>query len=259
MKKYSFLSLLIILFSGCSESPKELITSSVTKITATEAKYYTNDTTLHYEINLVYPVIDANTTPDILNKINNSIPEKFHEFVDQKSFVEAHQDIPFDFYDSESDWLGVLQNSYGITQCDSTIHIWFSVHQYYVGAAHGFTLNHSLHFNINTGELLAIDDFLKTDKESLLAMKSIFNSQLPDSLCWGIEADSNILKSLEHFVFYSDSITFKINDYSLCPYAVGLTNITFPVSDFKDLLINRPPTHCMDVIAVVDEGEIATH
>ncbi len=259
MKKYSFLFLLVILFTGCSDSPKKINTSTAAKITATEAKYYTSDTALHYEINLVYPVIDANTTPDILNRINNTIPEKFHAFIDQQSFIEAHQNLPEHFYDSESEWLGILQNSYGITQCDSTIHIWFSVYEYYIGAAHGSTLNHSLHFNINTGELLTVKDFLKTDKESLMAVKSIFNRNLPDSICWGIQADSNILKNMAHFVFNSDSITFKINDYSLCPYAFGLTNITFPVSDFKDVFINQPPMHCIDVIAVVDEGEIATH
>jgi len=259
MKNYFFLSFLIVLITGCSETTTKIDTSNATKITATEAEYYSSDTALHYEIDLVYPVIDANTTPDILNKINNTIPEKFYEFVDQNSFIEAHQNLPENFYDSESGWLGVLQNSYGITQCDSVIHIWFSVYQYYVGAAHGFTLNHSLHFNINTGELLTVSDFFNTNKKSLQAVKSIFNSNLPDSVCWGIQADSNILKNMEHFVFTSDSITFKINDYALCPYAFGLSNITFPIADFKDVLVITPSTFCIDVITVVDEGEIATH
>ena len=248
----------IFLISSCNNPVTELpkLTSPVT---ATEAEYSIIDTASHYEIDLVYPVIDGNFTPEILNNINNTIAEKFNEFTNQNSFIEAHQNLPEDFNSNNEDWLGILQNTYGITQCDSIVTIWFSVYQYYLGAAHGFTLNHSLHFNINTGDLLNVTDFFKTDQQSLQTIKSIINSNLPDSVCWGIEADSNIIKNLQDFVISNDSITLKIDDYALCPYAFGLTSISYPLSDFSKVLNIPEFTTCLDISVVHNEAEIATH
>lgn len=258
MKHLFYFFLFVLLTSSCS-TPIEKVSKLATPITATEAEYSKIDTNAHYEIDLVYPVIDGDFTPEVLNKINNTIAEKFNDFTNQNSFIEAHQNLPENFNSDHEEWLGVLQNTYGISQCDSIVTIWFSVYQYYLGAAHGFTINQSLRFNINTGRLLNVNDFFKTDPKSLQVIKSIINSNLPDSVCWGIEADSNIIKNIEDFVFSKDSITIKIDDYALCPYAFGLTSINYPISDFSEVLNTKEFKKCVDISVVHNEAEIATH
>jgi len=258
MKQLFYFLAFGLLVSSCN-NPVDKVVKLDAPVTATEAEYSKIDTSAHYEIDLVYPVIDGDFTPEILNKINNTVAEKFNEFTNQSLFIEAHQDLPSDFNTNDEDWLGILQNTYGITQCDSIVTIWFSVYQYYLGAAHGFTINHSLHFNINTGDLLNVNDFFKTDPKSLQSIKNIINNNLPDSVCWGIEADSNILKNIEDFVFSNDSLTLKIDDYALCPYAFGLTSISYPISDFTEVLSIPEFTKCVDISVAHNEAVIATH
>jgi len=260
MNRLLILFAITIFAAGCGDNPVQKIEEPTFQtVTATEAKYSTIDTTNHYEIDLVYPVIDGDFSPEVLNNINNTISDKFNLFLNKSEFIEAHQDLPEDMPSNNGEWNGLLNNTYGISQCDSIITIWFSIYQYYLGAAHGFTINHSLHFNLNTGNLLNVEDVFKTDSISVGNIKKIINANLPDSLCWGIETDSSTIAMLDNFIFTDDSITLKIDDYALCPYAFGLNTISYNKADFKDVLKLSDFSHCQDVSVVQAEGEIATH
>lgn len=258
MKPLFYLLVSIFLFTSCSSSIEEVRPTGVI-CTVTEATYTTSDTSNQYEIDLVYPVIDANTTPDILNKINNSISETFYEKSNQKEFIVSHTNLPPDLFDNNSEWFGQLQNSYGVVQCDSIINVWFNIYQYYLGAAHGYSHSYSLQFNINTGELIPITSFFKTDDKSLQIVKHVINAQIADSICWGIEEDSTILEYISNFALMNDSIVLKFNDYTLCPYAFSINNLTISRNELSDVLVYPNALSCMDIIAVKDEGEIASH
>ena len=260
MKRLFFLTLVIFFIASCSDNPVQKIgETTCTIVTATEAKYATIDTVNHYEIDLVYPVIDGDFSSEVLNNINNTISEKFNLFLNKSEFIGAHQDLPEDMSSNNGEWSGLLNNTYGITQCDSVITIWFSIYQYYLGAAHGFTVNKTLHFNLNTGNSLTLQDVFKTDANSVESIQNIINANLPDSLCWGIETDSSTLAMIDNFIFTDDSIILKIDDYALCPYAFGLNTISYAKSDFKDILKLPDFVNCQDISVAQNEGEIATH
>lgn len=248
--------------ASCSDSSVQKIEESTFHtVTATEAKYAKTDTVSRYEIDLVYPVIDGDFSAEVLNNINNTISDKFNLFLNKSEFVEAHQGLSEDIRlpSNNGEWNGLLNNTYGISQCDSILTIWFSIYQYYLGAAHGFTINHSLHFNLNTGNIFNVADVFKTDTLSVKKIRKIINTNLPDSLCWGIETDSSTLSILGNFIFTGDSITLKIDDYALCPYAFGLNTISYFKADFKEVLKLSDFSQCQDVSIVQAEGEIATH
>lgn len=257
MKQFLWVFSIVLLLSSCNSSPEKIVSNHVV-ITATEAVFSKVDSAFHYEIELSYPVIDANVNPEILNEINNTISEQFYIFSDQATFIESHHDLPAHLYKEEYEWFGTLQNSYTISQCDSIVNIGFTIFGYYLGAAHGYTNNHSLQFNIQTGEQLYYSDFFKVDKTSISQARQIVNTSL-DTLCWGIEYDSTTIKTLSNFTITNDSVSFKLSDYELCPYAFGITYISFPRSDFNSILTTKDFTFCTEIKPVQDEGEIATH
>lgn len=225
----------------------------------TEAEYAVKDTTYRYEIDLVYPVIDANTTPDILNSINNTISDHFYQNTFQAEFIDSHKSLPEEFLEKDTEWFGQLKSNYGVSQCDTILNIWYSIYQYYIGAAHGYTQSYSLHFNLKTGKQIPNEALFKTDSKSLSVLQNHINSQLPDTVCWGIETDSAALEILQTMTLTSDSVIFKMKDYALCPYAFNITDIRISREELNPLMAMEVPTFCMSIQAVQDEGEIATH
>lgn len=255
---FFFLIFSVGFFCSCDSESTQTPVSTIQPISVTEAVYTKVDSNQHYEINLSYPVIHGSISESTLNQINNKISESFYDFVPQKSFIESHQALPEHYYD-QPDLYGILQSSFGVTQCDSILHIWFSVYQYPIGAAHGATLYHTIHFNLNSGENLQFDNFFKPDQNTQIVLKDIINKNLPDSTCWGIETDSNIQIHIEKFVFDRDSVRFKINDYELCPYAFGESNISIHKSVFDSILTHNNNFNCLEISAEIQTGEIATH
>lgn len=228
-------------------------------ITATEARYQSFDTTLRFEIDIRYPVIDAQTGPEILNLINNHLSQAFYQMTDQRGFIATHQSLPEQFYEAQNEWTGILQNSFQIHQCDSLVSIGFTVYRYPMGAAHGITSNYSLHYNLNTGKALDLHDYLKTDLASLQKLKTVINNHLPDRICLGIPTDSNVIDHLENFYFTNDSLIFKFNDMDLCPFALGMTQISLGRMEYSELIKPSVSKNCVEITTVQDEGEIATH
>jgi len=259
MYRLSFLLIILSItsFYSCDTEPTSAI-ATTPPISITEANYTKVDSNQHYEINLSYPVIHGSISESILNQINNHISESFYAFVPQKSFIESHQALP-DHYYEQPDLYGVLQSSYGVTQCDSMIHIWFSVYQYPIGAAHGSTQYHTLHFNLHTGAPLELGDFMKLDSQTQKNIKRIINKNLPDSTCWGIEVDSTIQMHIEKFTIGRDSIHFKINDYELCPFAFSEPNISIHKSVFDSILAHGISFNCLEISPEIQKGDIATH
>ena len=261
MNKYLIGSLLVLTtIISCNTPPqKEVFVQTTSPITATDARYAKIDSAQHYELDLVYPLIDGELESDVLNKINNTIGDRFYSYAKQNDFIEAHQDLPEHFYNDDSEYYGLLKNTYRITQCDSVLGVWFSVYQYYLGAAHGFTLQYAVYFNLNNGDEIQSTDFFRTDEKSLQQIGSIFNNHLPDTICWGVTDDSTALESIKNPVFLTDSISFKLNDYSLCAYAYGFTTVTIAKSEFDSLLTGPATQNCNEIFPVIDESEIAMH
>lgn len=251
-------TILLAGLTSCDSEP-EKVAMNAPFCTITEAEYSVKDTTYRYEIDLVYPVVDANTTPEILNNINNTISDHFYRNSFQTEFVESHKSLPEEFLSKDTDWFGQLQSNYGVSQCDTIINIWYSIYQYYIGAAHGYTQSYSLHFNLKTGKQIPNTALFKTDSKSLDILQSHINSQLPDSVCWGIETDSAALEVLQTMTLTSDSVIFKMKDYALCPYAFNVTDIRVAREELHSIFAMEIPSFCMSIQPVQDEGEIATH
>jgi hypothetical protein len=249
---------LIVLGAYSCTNPVEKVTNQLT-ISITEAKYNHTDSAHHYHIEQTCPVVDANFAPDILNNINNTIPQKFHEFSKTQEFIDSHTSLPKGIFNSESEWMGFLTNSFEVNQADSLLFISLSFYQYFIGAAHGVTTHHSLRFNLTNGELIPTVDLIKTDSESLQEIKQLVNSNLPDSVCWGIQNDTSILSTISNFSIVKDSVIFYIDDYSLCPYAFGEPSMRFSNTQLKNVLKVSEFKTFNELQPVVDEGEIATH
>jgi hypothetical protein len=135
----------------------------------------------------------------------------------------------------------------------------FLSNQYHSGAAHGATKYETLHFNLNSGKRLSFEDFFKINPKTLPLFKNLLNANLPDSICWGLDTDSSITNSIRNFIILEDSITFKINDDQLCPYALGLTDITIHKTDVQELLIQNQSLKCLEISSDYKSEEIATH
>lgn len=245
-------------FIGCNE-PIQKVENTQVIASATQAEYHKKDTTNHFEIDLNYPVIDGELDSEAIVSINNTILEEFYQFVDQESFISAHQNLPENFRTSESEWFGYLTNSYSIHQADSFLFISFSIYQYYLGAAHGFSTSKSLKFNINNGAELELASFIKTDSNSLKLLQNQINKNLPDSVCWGLQSDSSIIPAISDFYFIADTIVFSIDDYELCPFAFGFPEMRLATKQLEPALITTSFTSFLDIQTVIDEGEIATH
>jgi hypothetical protein len=259
MKLFLYSVLLASFLVSCSSSTEKVTQSKTATVTITEANYQFTDSINHYTIDLIYPVIDGAISPTILTQINNVILEKFHFSVDQESFIAAHQNLPSDFIPEDSDWTGDLTNTYKIHQADSFLFISFSVYQYYLGAAHGFSTNEVIIFNINSGQELKGTNFIKSDKESLNLIVGKINTALPDSVCWGIPNDSNIISHISNLYFIKDTIVFQIEDYELCPYAFGAPEMKFSINEVKPSLIFDTFSEFKKIETKVAEGEIASH
>lgn len=257
LPQFLFLLILSLAIASCNETITKIENQTPT-INVTSANYSKVDSNFYYEIDLNYPVINGPISESVLNHINNTIAEKFYDFIPQKSFIESHQELP-EHYSPSVDLLGILQNSYGISQCDSIVHIWFSIYQYHVGAAHGTTVYQTLHFNLNSGKSLYLNDFFKINPKTLPVFKTILNQNLPDSICWGFDTDTSITQNIKNFIILGDSISFKISDHQLCPYAMGLTEITIPKSSLNELLIHNQSNTCFKISPEYKTDEIATH
>lgn len=244
--------------SACSD-PIQKIRPNQTIVSITEGGFRKSDSSHAYEIDLKYPVIDANIAPDILTTINNSIPEKFNSFIDQKAFIEAHLNLPEDFYSDNTDWKGLLTNTYKVHQADSLLFLTFSVYQYFVGAAHGSTSHYSLRFDLSSGNAVSISDLIETDRTSLTSLRNLFNAHLPDSICWGIQSDSSTLANIKNIVLIPDSVIFYVDDYSLCPNAFSSSDVRFSNAQISAVLKKQEFNSFSEIETAMDEGEIATH
>ncbi|MGB1004227.1 MAG: PdaC/SigV domain-containing protein [Salibacteraceae bacterium] len=258
MKRICLFIGVIVGISACNSAPEKIQTKQEV-ITATQAKYHYKDSNNLFEIDLKYPVIDGNFDPNIVMDINNSIMSKFHSSVDKDSFIEAHQNLPIDLNEQNKDWNGVLTNTFEIHQSDSILFVSFSIYQYFLGAAHGFSSNSSIIFDLSNAKTLSPLDFIKNDKKSLTLLTNKFNSSLPDSICWGIESDTNIISHISNFYFKKDSVTFQIDDYELCPYAFSIPKMTFSNTELSSALKKSNFQTYFEIQPVTDEGEIASH
>ncbi len=258
MKYWNLFLISCIGVSSCS-NPVQQVQPNKIIVTLTEGGLHKTDNEHHYEIDIKYPVIDANVDPQILVAINNVIPERFNQFINRKEFTEAHLHLPEDFYSAENEWKGLLTNTYKVNQADSIIFLTFSVYHYFVGAAHGSTYQHSIIFDLSNGEEIHYSQFIKTDTASLQKLRKLFNSNLPDSICWGIQNDSSMIQNMENIVFISDSVLFYIDDYSICPNAFGIPDIRFSNEQAAPILKAPLFKSFREIQAAVNEGEIATH
>lgn len=216
------------------------------------------DTTHRYEIHLTYPQIDGDISANAQQQINTVITESFLQLANQKEFVDSHESLSDTLFSSK-DWSGHLSNTFQAFQYDSIITIHFTVHQFYLGAAHGNSQNKTLHFSSNSGRLLTFENFFKTDSNSLLTLKNEINHTLSDSICWGIESDTDLIENLSNFIIQPDSVTFKFNDYDLCPYALGVTEIKLSNQQAANALLPFSTGSFTELIAPQATGEIATH
>lgn len=218
----------------------------------------TIDTTYRYEVHLSYPQIEGDIAAQAQQKINSIISTSFLNLTNQQEFVNSHKNLSDTLF-SNNDWSGHLSNTFQAFQFDSIITIHFTIHHFYLGAAHGTSDNKTLHFSLKSGALLTFEDFFKTDTTSLLQLKHDINKSMSDSICWGIESDTDLIENLSNFIIQPDSVIFKFNDYDLCPYAFGVTEVKLSNQQTAASLLTIPKGDFIELTARQETGEIATH
>jgi hypothetical protein len=115
---------------------------------------------------------------------------------------------------------------------------------YYLGGAHGSTLCFAENYDASTGKLLTLSD-LADDGQKLidfsvsylvwLAAKPGFSDLFP----W---ADEEALKTVvaDSYWFFSDEgLVFICNEYTIGPYAAGMTDLTIPYEDLKGVVSDK--------------------
>jgi hypothetical protein len=252
---YSLLAISFLVSCG-SENNTAYVASN--QLTISSVNFDEVDSINRYEIHLSYPSIDGQINTQSLQQINNLIAESFADITQQTEFISSHKSFGDSLF-SHAEVMGSLANNYQVFQADSVLTILFSVHKYYLGAAHGNTRNKTMHFNINSGQLMSFEDFFKTDSITLLTLQQQINQQLPDESCWGIEADSMMIENLSNFFVQTDSTAFQFNAYDLCPYAFGVYQVTLPTPLLQSSLRYLPQSEVIELISAEATGEIASH
>lgn len=255
MRKLFFALWAMALLVGCSS---ETTFKPANQLAVLNANIDLVDTTHRYEVHLTYPIIEGDISLPIQQKLNQTLTQEFNKACNQDEFIESHKSLADTLF-NHSDWTGHLSNTYQAFQCDTLLTVHFFIHHYYLGAAHGSSTNKTLHFNINNGQLLDFNAFFKSDSNALALLKNQINTTLADSICWGIEGDTGIAKHLSNFIIAPDSVTFKFNDYDLCPYALAITEVKLSTNAIATAFNHVPTFKCNELVAPEITSEIATH
>ncbi|ENK1243406.1 DUF3298 and DUF4163 domain-containing protein [Clostridium sporogenes] len=113
--------------------------------------------------------------------------------------------------------------------------ILFGMYTYYEGAAHGFTAYSSLNIDLNTGQVLQLNDLFT----SRINYKPILEEKVREYISKNnvpLIEEYNGLHEDQQFYLTPDSLVLYYQVYEYTPYSYGLFQIPIPYKDILNLL-----------------------
>lgn len=116
----------------------------------------------------------------------------------------------------------------------------------YTGGAHGTYHTSFLNINLNTLEILTLNDLFVGDYQEplakliclqLMAQNNVSTREELENLGYGVIGD---ILPTENFYLDDKGITFFYNVYDISPYALGASSVTIPYSHIETLLSEHP-------------------
>ena len=116
----------------------------------------------------------------------------------------------------------------------------------YTGGAHAGYTRLLRSFDLKTGKILSLSDFLFTEAQDsfLLSAESKFRQQkgLPkehDLSLAGYWFPGNRFQLNDNFAFTEKGIVFYYNPYEIAPYAMGATELLLPIDEIQNFLRDK--------------------
>ncbi|MFA7625927.1 MAG: RsiV family protein [Candidatus Kapaibacterium sp.] len=259
----NFMVLYFVLLISCSETTRQYrdtrinydsLAASIPKsdtLTFLTSDISDTNTDYKYYINCVYPRLIHFDKESVQRAVNDSIENKLHEVIDlfendqelmfgDSSDMEWPED--FDEYQSRYSYLGI--NYELINNSRELLSLILNVEHYTAFAAHPISYHKSLNFDMGSGEILSLENFIGTIDSSFLqnlserSFHKIMKMDISDSV-W---IRDGLLPKWENFKNYNitrDSLFLTFDVYQVAPYAVGPVRLSIPWTELIEPK-NRP-------------------
>jgi hypothetical protein len=254
----------ILAFSGCgytlikkstlpAATDNAVETEPVSKIsidlTKNEQEYKDeNDVTLlsYSAQSAVITIADNKAAADA---INSSLKANFDAFGAEKEDYVSMAKEQLNQTEDAQYWNGyMMARDISTGRCDEAVTSFIYQDYFYLGGAHGSTVITAENYDMSTGSLLTLDE-LADDRQKLMDFAISYLMWLTlkpgfiDLYPWATEeaVKANIA---EGFWYLSDSgLVFIFNEYSIGPYAAGITYLEIAYDDLRGILLDKwlPP------------------
>lgn len=205
-----------------------------------------------FSIDIQYPVIKEGAPRPILDSINIHIEKEIlkYAFINEpkddfelliKEMAAAYGKILEENKDYNAGWL--LEISSDIIYQDSTFISTASTIFSYTGGAHPSSFQVYRSYNLTTGEVIKLGDFLVEGYEEklneLAEIEFRMDKQIPPEQSLEEEGyffeDGNF-KLNDNFAIINNSLLFYYNPYEIGPYSLGATELELKLTDYVRLI-----------------------
>lgn len=257
MKKLGFLLIAITAIASCRNSEKQ---PSSTETTAqVDTLTYTYDSVKVTSKNFVKPSTNqyADTTKAVIkyptfknDSLNNYIKKEVFGYISKEEKVTSYQDIATsfvkgydDFFKEEpttAQWWFLLIDIKVLHQSSNYIALQ-RTHADYTGGAHGNTMISFINFNPKNNLPVTLDSLIEPNKkaELLKVAETIFRRDKKLTATESLEGkfyfDKGIFSLPENFYISNKGVEFLYNAYEIDAYAAGITKLTIPFADLKNI------------------------
>lgn len=191
--------------------------------------------------------IDLYLEHDLVSRLRSFLPEEAASRANTAEalaaeFLAQHRVFVTDFPDAPARWSveikgGAVYNTASVTTIDITEFA-------YTGGAHPNTRRRLVSFDLDSGQLLGVDD-LTTDATELTALAE---AQLRADLGFGLDDDLETagfwlpeggFALPDNLGIVADGVLFHWDPYEIAPYAMGPIDVTVSTDNLAPL-VNRP-------------------
>ncbi len=227
--------------------PEETIANDITVEFFNNKQDFTNDDEIMLSYNSVSADVAVADNTSASDAICASLKSAYDSFYSQANDYAAEA---AEWYNASKSGESFNWNSYimarelTLGRSDARIISFIYDDFYYLGGAHGSTLVSAENYDVKTGEKLTLSD-LSDDKQKLLDYALsylLWLAEKPgflDSFPW---ADGDSLKAIiEDGLWYLSptGLVFICNEYSIGPYAAGMTFLEIPNNDLDNILLDK--------------------
>lgn len=164
--------------------------------------------------------------------LSDSVNSSFEDYANQ--FIEDYKTVQSKFGESFG-WYTDVDGS--IKRHDENLIVIEITVKMYTGGAHGTDATYYLNFDLQSGELLTLDDIFKPNYESVL------NKLAHQAFQHTVSGENLEDYQFENNQFYNDNfgllpegMKFYYNAYEIAPYSSGSADILIPYNQLSDIL-----------------------